>query len=178
MSFPISISKTSEQLPIDPLLTVTRTAIGLGLGILMADKIKPPLRQVAAIALVAIGVLAAAPWFVKITLGQINRSEWGSRARLRAIRGDAGYSSDNDICKAERRLQKRFGNGIRYCFAFSSQNEIAIRFLKQPQRNKLACLLREAFQIRSASSVTRAQRQCDSLCAFHFLREIFARRAW
>src|ERR1700758_5038090 len=78
MSFPISISKTSEQLPVDPLLVVTRTAIGLGLGILMADKIKPPLRQAAAIALVAIGALAAAPWLVKITVGQINRSEWAA----------------------------------------------------------------------------------------------------
>src|SRR5438477_10365443 len=97
MSFPISISKTSEQLPIDPLLVVTRTAIGLGLGILMADKIKPPLRQTAAIALVAIGALAAAPWLVKITVGQINRSECGSGARLRSIRGDSGYTQDNDI---------------------------------------------------------------------------------
>jgi Na+/serine symporter len=97
MSFPISISKTTEQLPIDPLLIVTRTAIGVGLGILVADKIKPPIRQIAAIALVAIGALAAAPWLVKITVGQINRSEWGSRARLRSIRGDPGYSSDNDI---------------------------------------------------------------------------------
>jgi Na+/serine symporter len=97
MSFPISISKTAEQLPVDPLLIVTRTAIGVGLGILVADKIKPPIRQMAAIALVAIGALAAAPWLVKITVGQINRSEWGSRARLRSIRGDPGYSSDNDI---------------------------------------------------------------------------------
>ena len=99
MFFPISISKSPEQLPVDPLLIVTRTAIGLGLGILMADKIKPPLRQAAAIALVAIGALAAAPWLVKITLGQLNRpeSEWGSRARLRSIRGDSGYGSDNDI---------------------------------------------------------------------------------
>ena len=99
MSFPISISKTSEQLPVDPFLVVTRTAIGLGLGILIADKIKPPLRQAAAIALVAIGALAAAPWLVRITLGQINRpeSEWGSRARLRSIRGDSGYGSDSDI---------------------------------------------------------------------------------
>ena len=99
MSFPISISKTSEQAAVDPLLTLTRTAIGLGLGILLADKIKPPLRQVAAIALVAVGALAAAPWLIKITLGQINRpeSEWGSRARLRSIRGDSGYSSDDDI---------------------------------------------------------------------------------
>ena len=99
MSLPISISKTSEQAAVDPLLALTRTAIGLGLGILVADKIKPPLRQAAAIALVAIGALAAAPWLIKITLGQINRpeSEWGSRARLRSIRGDSGYSSDNDI---------------------------------------------------------------------------------
>jgi hypothetical protein len=99
MSFPISISKTSEQLPVHPLLVVTRTAIGLGLGILMADKIKPSIRQAAAIGLVAIGALAAAPWLVKITLGQINRpeSEWGSRARLRSIRGDSGYTADTDI---------------------------------------------------------------------------------
>jgi len=99
VGLPISISKTSEQLPVDPLLIVTRTAIGLGLGIMMADKIKPSIRQAAAIALVAIGALAAAPWLVKITLGQINRpeSEWGSRARLRSIRGDSGYTLDTDI---------------------------------------------------------------------------------
>ena len=97
MSFPISISKTAEQLPLDPLLTVTRTAIGLGLGLLVADKIRPSIRQAAAITLVAIGALAATPWLVKMTVGQINRSEWGSRARLRSIRGDPGYTSDNDI---------------------------------------------------------------------------------
>ena len=76
---------------------VTRTAIGLGLGILMADKIRPSIRQAVAITLVAIGALAATPWLVKMTVGQINRSEWGSRARLRSIRGDSGYSGDNDI---------------------------------------------------------------------------------
>jgi len=54
-------------------------------------------RQAAAITLLALGALAAAPWLVKITVGQINQSDWGSRARLRSIRGDSGYSSDNDI---------------------------------------------------------------------------------
>src|SRR5215831_18817012 len=97
MSSLISISKSSEELPLAPLLILTRTAIGLGLGILISDKIKPPLRQATAITLLAIGALAAAPWLVKITVGQINRSEWGSRARLRSIRGDPGYTSDNDI---------------------------------------------------------------------------------
>ena len=67
------------------------------MGILLADKIRPPVRQAAAITLLALGALAAAPWLVKITVGQINQSDWGSRARLRSIRGDSGYSSDNDI---------------------------------------------------------------------------------
>ncbi len=95
----ISISKTSEELPVAPLLVLTRTAIGLGLGILIADKIRPTVRHATAITLLTLGALAAAPWLVKITMGQINRpeSEWGSRARLRSIRGDPGYTSDNDI---------------------------------------------------------------------------------
>src|ERR1700746_420305 len=99
MSSLISISKSSEELPVAPLLVLTRTAIGLGLGIFISDKIKPPLRQATPITLLAIGALAAAPWLMKITVGQINRpeSEWGSRARLRSIRGDSGYTSDNDI---------------------------------------------------------------------------------
>jgi hypothetical protein len=99
MSSLISIPKSSEDLPVAPLLVLTRAAIGLGLGILIADKIKPTLRQAAAITLMAIGALAATPWLVKVTVGQINRpeSEWGSRARLRSIRGDSGYTSDNDI---------------------------------------------------------------------------------
>jgi hypothetical protein len=99
MSSLISISKNPEDLPVAPLLTLTRAAIGLGLGMLVAEKMKPTLRQATAITLLAIGALAAAPWLVKITIGQINRpeSEWGSRARLRSIRGDSGYTSDNDI---------------------------------------------------------------------------------
>src|ERR1043166_4045155 len=97
MSSLISISKSSEDLPVAPLLVLTRTAIGLGFGILMADKIKTPLRQGTGITLLANRAFGAAPWLVKITVGQINRSEWGSRARLRSIRGDPGYTSDNDI---------------------------------------------------------------------------------
>ena len=97
MSSLISISKSTEELPIAPLLVLTRTAIGLGLGILISEKLKPPLRQATAITLLAIGALAAAPWLVKITAGQIDQSEWGSRARLRSIRGDSGYTSENDV---------------------------------------------------------------------------------
>ena len=99
MSIPISIAKTAEQLPLDGLLTLTRTAFGLGLGILVADKIKRPVRNAAAIALVSVGALAAVPLLVRAALERINRpeSDRGSRRRLRSIRGDAGYGSEMDL---------------------------------------------------------------------------------
>jgi len=97
MSFSISIPKTSESL--DGLLALTRPDFGLGIGMLVADQIKRPARQAAAIALVSVGALAAVPFLVKVALERINRpeSERGSRARLRSIRGDSGYSTDRDI---------------------------------------------------------------------------------
>ena len=99
MSLSISIPKTAEQLPLDGLLTLTRTAIGLGVGILVADKIRRPLRQATAIALVSVGAIAAVPLLVKIALERINRpeSERGSRNRLRSIRDDSGYPSETDV---------------------------------------------------------------------------------
>ncbi len=99
MSLPLSIPKTSEQVPLDSLLTLTRTAFGLGLGILVADKIKQPARQAAAIVLVSIGALAAVPLLVKVALERINRpeSDRGSRARLRSIRGASGYPNETGI---------------------------------------------------------------------------------
>lgn len=98
MPLSISIPKTSEQLPLDGLLVLTRTALGLGLGMLVADKIKRPVRQATAIALVSLGALAAVPLLVKVAMERINRpeSERGSRNRLRSIRGDSVYSPEHD----------------------------------------------------------------------------------
>src|SRR5436309_6456772 len=95
----ISISKTSEPLSFDSLLVLTRTAFGLGLGMLMADKIKRPIRRAAAVALLSVGTLAALPFFLKLAVEQLNRpeSERGARNRLRSIRADSGYPSEKDI---------------------------------------------------------------------------------
>lgn len=92
----ISIPKTSEPLSFDTMLTLTRTAVGLGIGMLIADRIKRPARNVAAIALVSLGALAAVPFFVKLALEQVNRTEWGTRKRLHSIRHDSGYRSEAD----------------------------------------------------------------------------------
>src|SRR5450755_754849 len=99
MSFSISIPKTGEQIPLDSLLILTRTAFGLGIGMLVADKINRPVRQATAIALVSVGALAAVPFVVKLAMERINRpeSERGARNRLRSIRGDSGYPSETDV---------------------------------------------------------------------------------
>src|SRR5437763_8875611 len=99
MSLSVSIPKASQGAALGNLLTFTRTAFGLGIGMLVADKIKGPARQTAAIALMSVGALAAVPFLVKVALAQINRpeTERGSRARLRSIRGDSGYSTETDI---------------------------------------------------------------------------------
>ena len=96
---PLSISKTSEPVSFDTMLVLTRTAFGLGLGMLMADKIKRPIRRAAAVTLLSVGTLAALPFFLKLALEQINRpeSKRGSEARLRSIRGDSGYRSEANI---------------------------------------------------------------------------------
>src|SRR5205807_5669111 len=99
MSLSVAIPKGGGQIPLDNLLTFTRTAFGLGIGMVVADKIKRPARQTAAIALMSVGALAALPFLVRIARQRINRpeSERGSRARLRSIRGDSGYSTETDI---------------------------------------------------------------------------------
>ena len=65
MSLSISIPKTAEQIPLDGLLVLTRTAIGLGIGMLVADRIRRPIRQATAIALVSVGVIGTAGTNVK-----------------------------------------------------------------------------------------------------------------
>ncbi len=98
MSPSISIPKSAEQLPLDSLLVLTRTAFGLGLGMLVADKIKQPVRQVTGIALLSVAAIAVIPVLVRIALERINSptSDRGSRNRLRSIRGDSGYQEDSD----------------------------------------------------------------------------------
>ena len=83
----------------DGLLSLARTAFGLGIGMLIADKVRHPFRQATAIALVSVGALAAVPLLVKVAMERINRpeSDRGSRNRLRSIRDDSGYRSDEDV---------------------------------------------------------------------------------
>ena len=99
MSISLSIPKTAEALPLDGLLTLTRTAFGLGVGLLVAERLNRPARQVTAIALVSVGTLAVIPLLVKLALARLNRpeSERGMRRRLLSIRSDSGFRAEHDV---------------------------------------------------------------------------------
>ena len=99
MSILLSIPKTGETLPLDGLLSLTRASFGLGVGLLIAERLNRPARQATAIALVSLGTLAVIPLLVKMAMARINRpeSERVMRRRLRSIRGDSGYQSEHDI---------------------------------------------------------------------------------
>ena len=99
MSISLSIPKTAEALPLDGLLTLTRTAFGLGVGMLVAERLNRPARQATAIALVSVGTLAVIPLLVKMAMERINRpeSDRGMRRRLLSIRRGSGYGSEQDI---------------------------------------------------------------------------------
>ena len=93
------LPQVNERIKEVPAQALRAVFAGIGQVLLVADKIKRPARQTAAIALMSVGALAAVPFLVKIALERINRpeSERGSRARLRSIRGDSGYSTETDI---------------------------------------------------------------------------------
>ena len=95
--FPHIHFKNSRTAPLDPLLTVTRTTIGLGLGLLVADKIEPSIRQAAAVTLVAIGALAATPWLVKMTVGRLIARNGAPAPVCVGFAAIPVTASDNDI---------------------------------------------------------------------------------
>ena len=99
MSILLSIPKTGETLPLDGLLSLTRASFGLGVGLLIAERLNRPARQATAIALVSLGTLAVIPLVVKMAMARINRPEFDRvmRRRLRSIRDDSGYGSEHDI---------------------------------------------------------------------------------
>lgn len=99
MSISLSIPKTTDALPLDGLWILTRTAFGLGLGMLVAERLNRPARQATAIALVSVGTLAVIPLLVKMALERINspESDRVMRRRLRSIRGDSLYPAEHEI---------------------------------------------------------------------------------
>jgi hypothetical protein len=80
------------------LLAVTQTAVGCGIGLLLAGKLQRPTQKTTAATLLSLGVLLAVPAVVEslARVWQGPESERGVRKRLDSIRDDPGLTEETE----------------------------------------------------------------------------------
>ena len=78
---------------------MTQTAVGCGIGLLVAGKLRRPAQKTTAATLFSLGLLLALPAIVGGVLRLWNRpeSDRGAQQRLESIRQDSGLSDETDI---------------------------------------------------------------------------------
>ena len=81
------------------LLAVTQTAVGCGLGLLLAGKMGPQARKTTAFTLLGVGALLAVPAIVVAVSDAIAGPDTvrGARKSLNSIREDSGLPDDAEI---------------------------------------------------------------------------------
>lgn len=96
---PLSINKFSENLPVSGTIGLTQAATGLGLGLLIADKMSGETRRRTGSVLLVAGALALAPVIASVVNRVRNRPHSTSRARrhLESIREDVGFHDSEHL---------------------------------------------------------------------------------
>ena len=91
-------SKTSDPLQTS-LLAITQTALGCGIGLLVAGKLGRPAQKTTAATLLSLGALLALPAVLDNVSKRLSGpgSARGERRRLESIRTDAGYADDAEV---------------------------------------------------------------------------------
>lgn len=81
------------------LLSITQTAAGCAVGLLLAGKITRPTQKITAASLLGIGILLALPAVIEAVTNAINGpgSTRGEQRRLESIRTDSGLPDDAEI---------------------------------------------------------------------------------
>jgi hypothetical protein len=92
------MSKSSDPLQTS-LLAITQTAVGCGIGLLIAGKLGRPAQKTTATTMISVGALLALPVVVMAVIRQVNRPESarGMRRRLESIRQDSGFPDEAEI---------------------------------------------------------------------------------
>lgn len=95
----LPISKFGQNLPVTGIVAASQAAVGLGVGLLIADKINITARQRTAIALIGAGVAAIIPFVAGVYDRVSHRagSERGMRRRLDSLRADVGFPAEEDL---------------------------------------------------------------------------------
>lgn len=92
------MSKSSDPLQTS-LLAITQTAVGCGIGLLIAGKLGRPAQKTTATTMLSVGALLALPVVVMAVIRTVNRPESarGMRRRLDSIRRDSGFPDEAEI---------------------------------------------------------------------------------
>jgi len=95
----MAIHQHLDAVPVTSLVTVTQTAVGCGIGLLLARRLGRSAQRNTALALFAVGLVSVAPLVVDLIARRRNRpgSERVMRRRLESIRHDSGISEDAEI---------------------------------------------------------------------------------
>jgi uncharacterized membrane protein len=95
---PTMSAQRSSDAASSSLLAVTQTAVGCGIGLLLAGKLQRPAQKTTAATLLSLGVLLAIPAVVQTVLRvwQGPESDRGMKRRLDSIRQDAGLMDETE----------------------------------------------------------------------------------
>ncbi len=95
----LPISKFGQNLPVTGISALSQVAVGLGVGLLVADRLETTARQRTAIVLIGAGAAAVIPFVAGIydRLSHRVASERGMRRRLDSLREDVGFAGGDEI---------------------------------------------------------------------------------
>jgi len=95
----LSINKFSENLPVSGTIGITQAAAGLGLGLLIADKLSGETRRRTGSVLLVAGALALAPVVASVVNRIRNHPHSSRRVRrhLESIREDVGFHDSEHL---------------------------------------------------------------------------------
>jgi hypothetical protein len=92
-------ARALEGIPVAGLVAVSQTALGCGVGLLIAGKLRESVQRTTAIVMFSLGLLTTVPLALGYFAKAMNRPESARqmKRRLESIRDDAGFSEDADV---------------------------------------------------------------------------------
>lgn len=95
----MTLSRNNDTLPVAGLVALTQTALGFGVGLMMAGRMKDTVQKTTVISALAVSVVCTLSLAAGAAARLINHptSSRQMRRRLKSIREDSGFPDDAEI---------------------------------------------------------------------------------
>ncbi len=92
----MSMPRKTDPLSVTSLIAVTQTALGCGLGLLVANRLPRSARKIVAATMISVGAISTLPLLVEAIRRKWKgpESERGMRKKLERIREDSGLADE------------------------------------------------------------------------------------